>query len=105
MVTAPKLYRPFARASSTLRRSSEEKSIERLYASIDDADVSHDVLGRHPIGLAVLPVRGCERSELGEPTRVIRLIRSSGISPCWPSASVPSLLVGRRKIRLQERTR
>lgn len=105
MVTAPKLYRPFARASSTLRRSSEEKSIERLYASIDDADVSHDVLGRHPISLAVLPVRGCERSELGEPTRVIRLIRSSGISPCWPSASVASLLVGRRKIRLQERTR
>jgi hypothetical protein len=44
MVTAPELYRPFARASSTLRTSSEEKSIERPYASIDDADFSHDVL-------------------------------------------------------------
>ena len=81
LVTAPELYRPFARASSTHRRSSEEKSIERLYASVDDADFSHDVLGTHPISLAVLPVRACERSELGEPTRIIRLIRRSGISP------------------------
>jgi hypothetical protein len=71
MVTLPELYRPFARVSSTLRKRSEEKSIERLYASIEDADFSDDVLGRHPIGLAVLSVRGCEWSELGEPTRVI----------------------------------
>jgi len=34
MVTLPELYRSFARISSTLLTSSEERSIERLYASI-----------------------------------------------------------------------
>ena len=60
MVTVPELYRCFVRISSTLLRSSEERSIERLYASLDDMDFSRDVLARRPINLAVLPVRECE---------------------------------------------
>jgi mannose-1-phosphate guanylyltransferase len=86
MVTAPELYRSFARISSTILTSSEERTIERLYVSIGDADFSRDVLARRPINLAVLPVRGCEWSDLGEPARVIEVLRRQGIEPRWNAA-------------------
>jgi mannose-1-phosphate guanylyltransferase len=74
MVTVPELYRAFARSSSTLLTNAEERSIESLYASISDVDFSHDVLARRPINLAVLPVRECAWSDLGEPERVIDIL-------------------------------
>jgi mannose-1-phosphate guanylyltransferase len=83
MVTVPELYRSFARISSTLLTSSEERSIEGLYGSIDDTDFSRDVLARRPINLAVLPVRGCEWSDLGEPKRVIDVLSRQRIHPRW----------------------
>jgi mannose-1-phosphate guanylyltransferase len=86
MLTAPELYRSFARMRSTLLTSSEERSIERLYGSIDDTDFSRDVLARRPINLAVLPVRGCEWSDLGEPARVVNLLSRQGIQPRWNAA-------------------
>ncbi len=86
MVTVPELYRSFARVSSSLLTSSEELSIERLYASIDDTDFSRDVLVRRPINLAVLPVRGCKWSDLGEPGRVIDVLSRQKIQPRWNAA-------------------
>jgi mannose-1-phosphate guanylyltransferase len=86
MVMLPELYRSFARISSTLLTSSEERSIERLYASIDDADFSHHVLAMRPINLAVLPVRGCEWSDLGEPARVLDVLSRQRIQPRWNAA-------------------
>jgi len=85
-VTVSELYRSFARISSTLLTSSEERYIEKLYASIGDADFSRDVLGRRPINLAVLPVHGCEWSDLGEPARVIDVLSRQRIQPRWNAA-------------------
>lgn len=86
MVTVPELYRSFARVSSSLLTSSEERSVERLYASIDVTDFSRDVLVRRPINLAVLPVRGCEWTDLGEPARVIEVLSRQKIQPRWSAA-------------------
>lgn len=83
MVTAPELYRSFARISSALLTSSEDRSIERLYASIDDTDFSREVLAGRPTNLAVLPVHGCQWSDLGEPARVIDVLSRQRIQPRW----------------------
>ena len=83
MVTVPELYRSFAYISSTLLTRSEERSIESLYAFIDDVDFSRDVLAARPINLAVLPVRECEWSDLGEPERVIDLLSRKNIQTRW----------------------
>ncbi len=83
MVTVPELYRSFARISSALLTSSEDRSMERLYASIDDTDFSREVLARRPTNLAVLPVHGCEWSDLGEPARVIDVLNRQKIQPRW----------------------
>jgi mannose-1-phosphate guanylyltransferase len=84
--TVPDLFRSFARMSPILLTSSEERSIDRLYASIGHADFSRDVLVRRPINLAVLPVQGCEWSDLGEPDRVVELLRRQRIQPRWSAA-------------------
>lgn len=83
MVTVPELYRSFARISSALLTSSEDRSIEKLYASIYDTDFSREVLARRPTNLAVLPVHGCEWSDLGEPARVIDVLNRQKIQPRW----------------------
>jgi mannose-1-phosphate guanylyltransferase len=86
MLAAPELYRSFARVSSSLLTSAEERSVERLYASIEATDFAQDVLARHPTNLAVLPVRGCEWSDLGEPARVIEVLSRQKIQPRWKVA-------------------
>lgn len=87
MLAMPDLYRSFTRVSSSLLTSAEERSVERLYASIDATDFSHDVLSRRPTNLAVLPVHGCEWSDLGEPERVIEVLSRQKIQPTrdWPN--------------------
>lgn len=86
MVTMPELHRAFGGASSCLLTNAEERTIERLYASIDDADFSRDGLARHPANLAVLPVHGCGWSDLGEPERVINVLSRQRIRPRWKVA-------------------
>ena len=86
MVSAPELYRSFALVSRALLTSSEERSVEFLYSSIDVMDFSRDVLARCPINLAVLPVHGCEWSDLGEPVRVIDVLTRQRIQPRWNAA-------------------
>jgi mannose-1-phosphate guanylyltransferase len=86
MLAVPELYRSFARVSSSLLTSSEERSVERLYASIDVTDFSREVLVRCPLNLAVLPVRGCDWSDLGEPARVIEVLSRQKIQPRWNAA-------------------
>jgi mannose-1-phosphate guanylyltransferase len=83
MVTTPDLYGSFAPLRPYLMTSSEEPTIEKLYGSIDSLDFSRDVLARRAMNLAVLPVRGCQWSDLGEPERVVNLIRQRKIAPLW----------------------
>ncbi len=86
MLTVPELYRSFARVSSSLLTTSEERTVERMYASIDATDFSRDVLAKRSTNLAVLPVRGCEWSDLGEPARVIDVLSRQKIQPRWNAA-------------------
>ena len=86
MVMVPELYRSFARVSSSLLTSAEERSVKRLYASIGVTDFSRDVLARCPTNLAVLPVHGCGWSDLGEPERVIDVLSRQKIQPRWKVA-------------------
>ncbi len=86
MLTVPDLYRAFARVSSSLLTSAEERTVENLYAAIEATDFSQDVLVRRPINLAVLPVRGCHWSDLGEPARVIEVLSRQKIQPRWNAA-------------------
>lgn len=87
MVTVSDLYRSFAALHPALMTSSEEQTIERVYRSIDSIDFSREVLARRPMDLAVLPVRGCQWSDLGEPERVINLMYERGITPVWHNES------------------
>ena len=86
MAAVPELYLPFARVSSSLFTSSEERSIGRLYASIEDTDFSRDVLVRRPVKLAVLPVHGVEWSDLGEPHCVLDVLSRHKIQLRWNAA-------------------
>jgi mannose-1-phosphate guanylyltransferase len=86
ILTLPELYRSFRRISDALVTSSEERSISKLYAALPHADFSHDVLARNPVNLAVLPVRGVEWSDPGEPARVRGLLARLGIQPQWDAA-------------------
>jgi mannose-1-phosphate guanylyltransferase len=85
MLTVTDLYHAFAAVHSVLMTSSREQKVEQLYRSIESADFSQQVLATHPMNLAVLPVRGCRWSDLGEPDRVMNLMREMGITPVWHS--------------------
>lgn len=60
--------------------------MESLYGSLSDVAFSRDVLSKGPINIAVLPVRGCAWSDLGEPVRVIDVLNRQGIRPRWSAA-------------------
>ena len=77
MVAAPELYRSFARISSALLTNSQDRCIERLYASTLIFPVTCWL--NCPTNLAVLPVHGCEWSDLGEPARVIDVLNRQEI--------------------------
>jgi mannose-1-phosphate guanylyltransferase len=81
MVTVPDLCCAFTTLRPVLMTSSEARIIERLYALMDNVDFSRDVLARRPLNLAVLSVRGCQRSDLGEPERVVNLVRHRKVTP------------------------
>jgi mannose-1-phosphate guanylyltransferase len=105
MVTVPDLYRVFALLHSALMTSLEEQTIEKLYRSIESADFSREVLATCPMNLAVLPVHGCQWSDLGEPERVINLMHEMGITPVWHAEPFRFPPIARTKGSFRENTR
>jgi mannose-1-phosphate guanylyltransferase len=85
LVTLPDLYRTFKKIRR-VEGACEPGIIERLYAGLRSMDFSARVLAQDPINLAVLPVRGVEWSDLGEPQRVMDTIARTGIRPRWIAA-------------------
>lgn len=61
----------------------EAESLRSLYSRLPSTDFSRDVLAKCPPNLAVLPMRGVEWSDLGDPGRVIATLRHIGIYPDW----------------------
>jgi mannose-1-phosphate guanylyltransferase len=79
MRALPELYASFTRIKSRLGGSSEMEALESVYANTPSVDLSHEVLVQWPELLTVLPVSGVRWSNLGEPGRLIALLREAGL--------------------------
>jgi mannose-1-phosphate guanylyltransferase len=86
VIALPELYRAFNKIRPVVGTTFEEKTIERLYADLRSTGFSERVLAEHPVNLAVLPVRGVDWSDLGDPHRVMDTIARTGIRPQWLAA-------------------
>jgi mannose-1-phosphate guanylyltransferase len=86
LTALPELYLAFKKIRPVVDTTFEEKTIERLYADLRSTGFSEQVLAERPVNLAVLPVRGIEWSDLGEPRRVMDTIARTGIRPQWLAA-------------------
>jgi mannose-1-phosphate guanylyltransferase len=86
IVALPNLYLSLRKIQSSFGTTFEEKTVERLYEDLGSASFSDQVLARCPVNLAVLPVRGVEWSDLGEPRRVIDACARIGVRPRWAAA-------------------
>jgi mannose-1-phosphate guanylyltransferase len=70
-VAVPDLYRSFAGVSAAVGTVGEFAALERLYCGLPSVDFSRHVLTARPDRLAVLPVRGVDWNDLGDPERVL----------------------------------
>jgi mannose-1-phosphate guanylyltransferase len=86
LIALPEMYLSFKKLRSVFDTSFEEKSVERLYEGLRSTSFSDRVLAQCPVNLSVLPVRGIEWSDLGEPRRVMDTIARTGIRPQWAAA-------------------
>ncbi len=84
-IALPELYLAFKKICSIVDTSLVEKTIGRRYAD-RSTGFSEQVLADRAVNLAVLPVRGVEWSDLGEPGRVMDTIARKGIRPKWAAA-------------------
>jgi len=86
IVALPKLYLSFKKIQPLLGTTLETEAVERLYNSLPSASFSDEVLVRHPVNLAVLPVHDVEWSDLGEPQRVMQTLSRVRVRPGWATA-------------------
>jgi mannose-1-phosphate guanylyltransferase len=82
----PDLYRIFNASSSALGTASESSVIRSIYAWINDANFSSDVLGKASEELLVLRVGNVGWSDWGEPQRVMGTLNGLGVKPDWMQA-------------------
>lgn len=73
--TLPRLHGAFSTVRPILGTTFEERTIESLYRDLPLLEFSQRVMARSPRALAVLPVGNLEWSDLGEPRRVLRLLK------------------------------
>lgn len=86
LTALPGLYVAFNKIRPVVGTTFEEETIERLYADLRPTGFSEQVLAECPVNLAVLPVRGVEWNDLGEPQRVMDTMARVGIRPQWLAA-------------------
>lgn len=73
--TLPRLHSAFHRVRAVLGTMFEERTIESLYDDLPQLEFSQRVMARSPQALAVLAVGNLEWSDLGEPRRVLSLLK------------------------------
>ena len=83
----PELCRSLARVTPLFGTCGEAKEIDRIYARMDEANFSHQVLALRPERLAVVKVTGVRWNDLGEPKRVMASLTMAGIRPHWAEAA------------------
>jgi mannose-1-phosphate guanylyltransferase len=86
MIALPSLYVSFKKIQPIFGTVFEAETVERLYRGLRSASFPDEVLARHPVNLAVLPVQGVEWSDLGEPRRVMEVCARLGARPRWAAA-------------------
>lgn len=80
----PAMFRAFEACRSVLGSNCEDDAFERLYASLEPKDFSHDVLTNQvPCNLGVLPVVGLNWSDLGNPSRLLATLGRLKLRPEW----------------------
>jgi mannose-1-phosphate guanylyltransferase len=73
--TLPRLHGSFQRLRAVLGTMFERRTIESLYRDLPQLEFSQRVMARSPRALAVLAVDNLEWSDLGEPRRVLSLLK------------------------------
>jgi mannose-1-phosphate guanylyltransferase len=81
--TAPDLYASFARVRAALGRHDEKECVEEIYSGLGTIDFSRTVLSAAVPSLAVMPVDRVEGSDIGEPRRVLSVLRWARLGPAW----------------------
>lgn len=66
----PALHEAFAPLRARVGTLWEDEAARAVYGRLGSVDFSKQVLQRHPVGLAVLPVTGLAWNDLGDPARV-----------------------------------
>ncbi len=80
----PGLFHSFESLRSTFRTPLEDPALLELYAGITPSSFSDDVLATYPERLAVHSGGDLGWSDLGEPGRVLSMLRRKGVRPEWP---------------------
>ncbi len=86
VMSKPQLYSSFAAIRPVLGTASEESRVKALYTRLQSVDFSSEIIAKVPVNLAVLPVRGVNWSDLGEPARVMDTLVRMGQRPRWAAA-------------------
>jgi mannose-1-phosphate guanylyltransferase len=86
IMTMPRLYASFSDVRPVLGTVFEADVLARLYGELPISGFSEAVLQRCAANLLVMPMRGVEWSDLGEPVRVMKVARQIGVFPQWAVA-------------------
>ena len=82
----PRLYRSFGEVRALLGTVREAEVLTRLYHELPTSGFSEVVLQQNAAKLMVMPMRGVEWCDLGEPARVIQVARRIGVYRQWAVA-------------------
>ena len=86
----PALFQSFDGARPAINTESEPETFSALYMRIPSTDFSERVLAPRAANLAVLRVSGVAWSDLGDPSRVMATLRTTGIEPECARPAVPA---------------
>jgi mannose-1-phosphate guanylyltransferase len=82
----PRLFRSFSDVRLVLGTMFEAAVLSRLYEELSTSSFSEVVLQRCPANLVVMPMRGVEWCDLGQPARVMQVGQQMGVPPQWAVA-------------------
>jgi len=79
----PALDEAFRGLGDRLGTPAEDAAVRALYARLPASSFSADVLAARPSSLAVLPVKGVDWCDWGQPGRVLSTLTRLGVRPAW----------------------
>ena len=86
ILETPRLYSSFNDVRLALGTMFEAEVLARLYCRFPTYGFSELVLQRYAKRLMVMPMRGVEWCDLGQPTRVMQVVKQMGVPPLWAVA-------------------